>query len=644
MPGTKLMAVTARQAGKAAIGIVLIFFLEYMGIFEGLNNYIYDTFLRLNSEQPVSEKILIAAIDERTLKKLGRWPIRRVYYARLLDRMEEAAAVGFDIILAEPSGDDVVLAESLARNGRVVLPVHLDKYAGMVGPAPGLVPKRLGHVNVDQGVDGVTRGVYHSIYYNGRVIPSFDSALYELATGSEFKKSPLPPGRREAMEGGEILQSDYMRANYYGPPGYFRRVSVSDVIEGKYAPGFFRGKVVLVGVTAPGIGDYAQTPLNQPRSGMPGIELHANFLNDLLDDNYIREVPQAERWLIVFIASMAVFVLFMWVNERDAAAIWVFSLLLFTVLLFYLLSSRKTWFPPSGYYASSAFLFLAAYVYRLDEVARKLDFEYHSVNHLIGWRGAAGQKEQKAGLVTFLSKGGIDAKIEELVNVEHSYEEKLESTVRMRTNELKVALSMLNNVSNEMILRLTKAVESKDFDTGEHINRVGLYARTISNELGMMDDFVENITFASAMHDIGKMGVPDSILQKDSPLTPEEMNAMQAHTVIGYEILADSQYPKIKMAATIALCHHEKWDGSGYPRGIKGPEIPMEARIVAICDVYDALRSIRKYKAPLGHAAACGVILRGDGRTKPGHFDPDVLNAFKKTSDEIGEIYDSLRD
>jgi putative two-component system response regulator len=235
-------------------------------------------------------------------------------------------------------------------------------------------------------------------------------------------------------------------------------------------------------------------------------------------------------------------------------------------------------------------------------------------------------------------------KYNRLIQIEKNYKYMLKDTVDKKTQELADALRMVKNISIEIIERLTAVAEFRDTDTGSHIARIGLYANRIADTLKLPHDFIENITFASPMHDLGKIGISDNILLKPGPLTCEEFETMKAHTTIGEKMLSGSSYPVLRMAASIALNHHERWDGSGYPRGLKGNNIPIEGRIVMLADQYDALRSKRPYKDSADHETVVKIMSEGDGRTEPVHFDPEILDLFRQLAPEFNNIFCTHQD
>jgi two-component system response regulator RpfG len=206
--------------------------------------------------------------------------------------------------------------------------------------------------------------------------------------------------------------------------------------------------------------------------------------------------------------------------------------------------------------------------------------------------------------------------------------------------QVEVATQKLVSREHETLLRLGLAGEYRDSDTGNHVLRMAKYSRAIAEELGIAKIECDDIEYAAPMHDIGKIGIPDHILLKTGKLTPSEWDIMKKHTVFGHKILSNSQSRYIQLGSIIALNHHEKYDGSGYPSGLKGEEIPLEARIVAVADVFDALVTERPYKKAWGDEKALAMLERESGK----HFDPECVKAFFSRLDNIFQIRADLKD
>jgi len=236
-------------------------------------------------------------------------------------------------------------------------------------------------------------------------------------------------------------------------------------------------------------------------------------------------------------------------------------------------------------------------------------------------------------------------KMKEVQDAIKEHKAKLEETVEKRTTGLRKALEDMAEAQRktrdahlDTLRRLSIAAEYKDEDTAAHIHRMGRYSALIARNLGLSPGEVEVILHASPMHDVGKIGIPDIILLKPGKLEEEEWKTMQEHTVIGGRILYGSSSKVVQAGEVIALSHHEKWDGSGYPKGLAGEDIPLWGRICGVADVFDALTSNRPYRKALSNEKAIEIIKEGRGK----HFDPHVIDVFFENLDEVLSIQSML--
>ncbi|KAF2955267.1 phosphohydrolase [Marinitoga sp. 38H-ov] len=206
--------------------------------------------------------------------------------------------------------------------------------------------------------------------------------------------------------------------------------------------------------------------------------------------------------------------------------------------------------------------------------------------------------------------------------------------------EKKLELDKIQDIYFKFAEKLASVAEGYDDITGKHIYRVGEISSFLAKKIGYGEKEVEKIKKFAPLHDIGKIYVPNKILNKEGKLTSEEWEEMKKHTIYAKKLLDNDNY--FELALNIALYHHENFDGSGYPFGLKGDQIPIEAAIVKIVDIYDALRSKRSYKEEFTHELALKIITSGDDRVKPEHFNPKILEVFEKYNDEIRKIWDKI--
>lgn len=212
-----------------------------------------------------------------------------------------------------------------------------------------------------------------------------------------------------------------------------------------------------------------------------------------------------------------------------------------------------------------------------------------------------------------------------------------QAAVAVKNAQLTLALK---KAYYDTVIRLSVAAEYRDKITGSHLKRVSHYSKVIAKNMGLSEEEEEQILYATPMHDVGKLGIPDAVLLKEGRFTDEEKKIMEGHTVIGAEIFSNPETPLFAMAQLLALNHHERFDGEGYPNRVAGEEIPLAARIIAVADVFDALAEKRQYKEGMPVEDVCRIIKEGSGT----HFDPQVVDAFFKGLDNILRIKNKFMD
>jgi putative two-component system response regulator len=242
-----------------------------------------------------------------------------------------------------------------------------------------------------------------------------------------------------------------------------------------------------------------------------------------------------------------------------------------------------------------------------------------------------------AGATDFLTKpidpAEVKSRVRNILRLRET-QNKLKDHATWLAAEVRKATAALAAREEEIILRLSRAAEHRDLETGAHIVRMAHYCRLIAETMGLDEETCRTLYLAAPMHDVGKIAISDSILLKPGKLSNEERAVMEQHTTAGYKILADSSSELIQVAAEIALCHHERWDGTGYPRGLSGTDIPVFARIAAVADVFDALTTERPYKPAWPAQQAALHIVESSGK----HFDPDCVAAFLQRWVDIQQV------
>ncbi|MDX6721971.1 MAG: hypothetical protein QOD73_375, partial [Solirubrobacteraceae bacterium] len=361
------------------------------------------------------------------------------------------------------------------------------------------------------------------------------------------------------------------RIDFRGPPGTIRTVSFSAVLDGRVDPAVFRGRVVVVGATAPSLQDLHPTPTSsQP---MSGPEIQANAIWTALHGLPLRDAAPALDLALIALLSLVIPLVRLRLRVLPAALLAPVAAVAFVVLAQVLFAADTVvWVvaPLVALAISTVAMIVASHL--AESAARRSVTRHNDV---------------------------------------------LEGMVRERTAELR-------RTQLEILQRLSRAAEWRDEDTGQHVERIGALCQRLGLALGMSKAEAETLGHAAVAHDIGKIAVPDSILRKPDRLTADETEEMSRHVLIGASMLSGSESEVMQLAESIARTHHERWDGTGYPAGLAGEEIPLAGRICAVCDVFDALVSERPYKA----AWALGDALDELVRERGGDFDPAIVDAF----------------
>jgi adenylate cyclase len=627
-----------------------------------LDRAVYDMLLRWSPSAPPDPRIVVVDIDERSLAAVGQWPWRRDHVARLIARLRDlgAATIALDIIFAEPDRDrelvlvnetwsaagsgtpDDLLAQSL-RPGRVVLghamtfepdapsaahcvlhPLNI----AIVGAAPfvsehrepdgatmpvfrangsacNLRPLadaagRSGFLNAAPDADGVLRRVPLVIELDGSLYPSLAVAAVSPPAARDAVLRVATANSTSLAFDGRVVPLDgkgNLLLRYRGQKRTFPYVSAADVLGGRLRQDALADKMVFVGTTALGTREVVATPLD---TLFVGVEVQATIADNLLQQDFIfrpASAPVAES-----LAALGLGILLMLVAVRgrvqwsamaalaSVAALWIAAVAALTAGVF---------LSPLYPTMALALGFTSMTIATVAVERRRADTAMIEVTSAVHRAETAGRETSKA-----------------------------------------------QQLMIETLLSLT---ETRDVDTGKHSRRTSRCARLLAGALAKNPAFSEYLTAEridllsrlAPLHDIGKVGVPDAVLNKPGALTPAEVVEMQRHPTYGREVICRAEKEAgiaddaiLAMAKEIVYTHHEKWDGTGYPEALKGPQIPIPGRVMAVIDVYDAATNRRVYCEPLSHEQAVELIATRRGI----HFDPDVVDAFLAVADDISRV------
>jgi HD-GYP domain-containing protein (c-di-GMP phosphodiesterase class II) len=597
-----------------------------------LDSGAYDSIVRAVSTRRPDSRILIVDVDERSLSAVGQWPWRRDLIARLITRMRElgASTIALDILFAESdrygsagaTSGDQVLADTL-RAGGVALGYALT-FGGAPAPSDACMLHPLGlavirreddradepffrasgavcslpmltraagvsgFLNAAPDPDGRLRRVPLLLALNGGIHPALGLAAVMSATGiHDIDLRVLNANATTLRLDRQTVPLDgksNLLIRYRGTKHTFPYVSAVDVLSGQTAPDALRNKIVFVGTTALGTREVVATPID---TLFAGVEVQATVADNLLQRDFIRRPEYAAM-----------------VETQIVLALGIGAALLVARL-------GLAW-GGLGVVACLAAM----------------------------WGGAVGLMSASG---TFLSPVAPSAGLILAFGTMAVAQLTLE---RHRADQAGHDRLLSQRLMVQGLLSLT---EVRDAETGRHSRRTQAYARVIAEQLAGHPDFrhyltperIDLLARLAPLHDIGKVGVPDSLLNKRGALTVEETIEMRKHPGHGRDVIVRAERDvgvaddvTLAMAKEIVYTHHEKWDGSGYPEGLRGVDIPIAGRLMALVDVYDAVTTRRVYREPMSHDQAVAFIRSGKGT----HFDPSVVDAFLHVADAVKQL------
>ncbi len=628
--------------------ICCIFGIFYAKLPQVVNEKAYDVLANVKfKDAPKSKSVTIVKIDNKSIEQIGQWPWSRLIVSQLISEIVSShpASLGMDIIFSEQDrtspkhfedfykttlginadlssipknlwDNDVIFANQIARsnvvtsviaaniptassckpnlfiksNGKFDEIIQADYFTCNISLVQEKT-KNLGFINASPSLDGLLRKYSIAYRFGDSLVPSLGVAMLKsLDPSITYKKSNSYFGANSLKYLNHTIKTNKNAKvlNYLHSADKFNSISVIDVLRGEYDKSLISGKFIVLGTTAIGLSDFYSA---QGGGKVSGLYTHASFIDNVINDR-ILYTSGFMNFLAYFLAFFLLVVSTFLVSKKyyvKAGLILVCSAIT-AVIITLALMSYGVYFPIGLFITP----FLASYVLILFFLSYIL------------------QKEEKE------------------------------------------FIKQLENIRSSITSNMMTMVETRDFETGNHIVRTKEYAKTLANYLykntpykSLLDEKkIDNIYEAAPLHDIGKIGISDVILKKPGRLLDEEMEIMKSHPKIGYDIInqtmKNSNFDNsfLEVASNIAYTHHEKWDGNGYPRGLKGDEIPLEGRIVAMADVYDALTSRRCYKGAFGFEESEKIILESKGT----HFDPTLVDAFVVLKDKFKSIAEELAD